>query len=113
MMPDMSFVPVFIDTAFHFSASHVFCRLQTIYTKKTLLYHLIQFYMSHVTGPLDLSKCHTCPKSHDLLMEPLADWPNFQVQNYYKKWPNCRPFSFFFTQDCQFFYTGHRSHLNL
>ena len=35
-----------------------------------LLYHLIQFDRSQVTGPPSLSKCHTCPRSQVPLMKP-------------------------------------------
>ena len=62
-------------------------------------YHLIQFDMSQVTDPLDLSNCHTCPRSQVLLTKPLADWPNFRVQNYYKNDQTTSLF-LFFTQDC-------------
>jgi hypothetical protein len=35
-----------------------------------LLYHLIQFDRSRVTGPPDLSKCHTCHRSQSPLTKP-------------------------------------------
>ena len=35
--------------------------------KKSILYHLIQFDRSQVTGPPNLMKCHTCPRSQVLL----------------------------------------------
>ena len=38
-----------------------------------LLYQLIQFNRSQVTGPLDLTKCHTCPRSQRPLTKPPSE----------------------------------------
>ena len=66
--------------------------------------------MSQVTGPLDLSQCHTCPMSQLLLTKSLADWPNIRVQNYYKKkMAKLQAFSFFLPRTVEIF-TGHGSH---
>ena len=35
-----------------------------------ILYHLIQFDRSQVTGPPGVSKCHTCPRSQVPLTKP-------------------------------------------
>ena len=64
-----------------------------------MYYHLIQFDMSQVKGPLDLSKCHTCPRSQVLLTKLLADW--LSGTKLLQKMAKLQAFFFFFTQDCQ------------
>ena len=36
-MPDMLFVPVFVDTDYHLSSSCIFCRLQAVHVKKSIV----------------------------------------------------------------------------